>query len=264
MLRTRVLTALVLLPIVGVAVFFGGLLLAVLVALILALAYYEFADMMGEGRFFHGPFAVGLLLVIVLALDAHFPQVNLAAPALTFTLIITLGWQVLQRGQKTPATTWCISIAGAVYLGWLGRYLILLRDLPLGLQWLIIALVTTWITDAGAYFVGRAFGRHKMAPRLSPKKTWEGAVGGWIIGVVAGLLLGLLLGLGWKNGLMVGILTSTVAPFGDLAVSMFKRQVGTKDTGKLLPGHGGMWDRLDSPLFVVPVIYFYALWFAAF
>lgn len=263
MLLTRVLTAAVLLPIVVAAIFLGGPWLAGVLALFLLLAYYEFAHLMGEAGLRRGPFALGFLLIFVLILDAHLASYDLAAPALAFTLLLALSWQVLQRGQKAPATLWCISMAGAIYLGWLGRCVVLLRNLPLGLQWLLLALVTTWITDSGAYFVGRAFGRHKMVPRLSPRKTWEGALGGWLIGVAGGMLVGWALGLGWQHGLMVGLLASTAAPFGDLSVSMFKRQVGAKDTGKLLPGHGGMWDRLDSPLFVVPVVYYYALWFGA-
>ncbi len=262
MLLTRVLTAAVLLPIVLGALYLGGPWLAGLLALFLGIAYYEFANLMGEKGMASGPFPIGMILVVFLALNAYWTGDALTAPLVTFAILLGLAWQVLQRGQGAPATQWCISMAGAVYLGWLGRYVVLLRERPQGLQWILLALLTTWITDSAAYFIGRQFGRHRLAPRLSPHKTWEGAVGGWVVGVAGGLLVGDLLGLGWAHGLAVGVLASTVAPFGDLAVSLFKRQVGVKDTGRLLPGHGGMWDRLDSPLFVVPTVYFYALWFS--
>lgn len=260
MLLTRVLTALVLLPIVLAAIYFGGPWLAGLLTLFLGLGYYEFAHLMGEKGLARGPFPVGMVLVLLLPLDAHLTGGAYAGSLLAFAVLLSLCWQVLQRGQSRPATQWCVAIAGAIYLGWLGRYIVLLRAMPQGLQWLVLALVTTWVTDSAAYFVGRQFGRHKMAPRLSPRKTWEGAVGGWVVGVFGGVVVAELLGLGWVPGLAVGVLASTAAPFGDLAVSMFKRQVGAKDTGRLLPGHGGMWDRLDSPLFVVTVVYYYALW----
>lgn len=261
MLLTRFLTALVVLPVVVAAIYVGGPWLTAVVACVLALAYFEFANLMGEGKPWAGPYPVGFLLVVLLPIDSYLTGGRLAGPMLSLALLLTLGWQVVGGRGAAPASRWCIGVAGAVYLGWLGRYLVLLRQLPLGLQWLVLALVTTWITDSGAYFAGRAFGRHKMAPRLSPGKTWEGAVAGWFIGVAGGALVGFLLGLGWVHGAAVGILASTAAPFGDLSVSMFKRQVGAKDTGSLLPGHGGMWDRLDSPLFVVPLVYLYALWF---
>lgn len=263
MLLTRVLTAAVLLPIVLGAIYLGGPWMAGLLTLFVGIAYYEFASLMGEEGMARGPFAIGMVLVVLLAWNAYWAEDALTAPLVTFAFLLSLAWQVLQRGQAAPATLWCVSMAGAVYLGWLGRYVVLLREMPQGLQWLLLALLTTWITDSAAYFIGRRFGRHRMAPRLSPRKTWEGAVGGWVVGVFGGLVVGNLLGLGWAHGLAVGALASTVAPFGDLAVSLFKRQVGVKDTGHLLPGHGGMWDRLDSPLFVVPTVYFYALWFGA-
>jgi phosphatidate cytidylyltransferase len=117
----------------------------------------------------------------------------------------------------------------------------------------------TWVNDSAAYFVGKAIGRHPCAPYLSPKKTWEGTIGGWIGGLVAAVLLGQwLVDLPWSHGLALGALVATVAPFGDLAKSMVKRQMGVKDFRVLIPGHGGMLDRVDSLLFVAPVVYYYA------
>ena len=262
MLGTRTLVALILLPLIAAVVYLGDWWMAGFVLLILSLAYYEFNELMGTAHF-RDTLPWGLLLIGTLVVDAQLPEVSLSGPAFTLFFIASLSWQLSRSDQESPATNWCIGVAGAVYLGWLGHLFVSLRNLPSGTWWFTLALVTTWITDSGAYFVGRSLGRHKMAPRLSPKKTWEGAVGGWVIGVLGGVLLSLLMNLGWQHGLAVGLLASTLAPFGDLAVSMFKRQVGAKDTGALLPGHGGMWDRLDSPLFVIPAVYLYVLWFAA-
>jgi phosphatidate cytidylyltransferase len=119
--------------------------------------------------------------------------------------------------------------------------------------------LVTWVNDTAAYFVGKAIGRHPCCPYLSPKKTWEGTIGGWIGGLVATTLLGYwLVDLTWVQGLALGALVSTVAPFGDLAKSMIKRQMGVKDFSALIPGHGGMFDRIDSLLFVAPVVYYFA------
>jgi phosphatidate cytidylyltransferase len=262
MLGTRALVAVILLPIIAVIIYLGGWWFAGFVLLILSLAYYEFNQLMGTADV-RDILPWGVLFIAALVVDAQLPQVSLTGPAFTLFFIASLSWQLARADVAVPATNWCIGVAGAVYLGWLGHLFVSLRDLPSGALWFTLALVTTWITDSGAYFVGRSLGRHKMAPRLSPKKTWEGAVGGWVIGVLGGILLALVMKLEWQHGLAVGVLASTLAPFGDLSVSMFKRQVGAKDTGALLPGHGGMWDRLDSPLFVVPAVHLYVLWFVS-
>ena len=125
-----------------------------------------------------------------------------------------------------------------------------------------VALVT-WITDSGAYFIGRSLGRHKLWPRVSPKKTWEGLIGGLVVGTIAAALLAPWLierhdlVAGRDLGLAIGI----AGPFGDLSESLFKRQVGAKDSSNLIPGHGGFFDRIDSFIFVGPVVYLLAtLW----
>jgi len=99
-----------------------------------------------------------------------------------------------------------------------------------------------------------------LAPRLSPGKTWEGALGGWVTGVGAGALVAWLFGIDVIHGLALGALIGLASPFGDLAISMIKRQVGAKDSSNLIPGHGGMLDRIDSVLFTVVVSYYYVLW----
>ena len=148
---------------------------------------------------------------------------------------------------------------GVIYFGLLLNHFVALRNLPAGLQWLLLGLLLTWITDTGAYFSGRGLGKHKLWPRHSPKKTWEGAIGGWLVGTAAGALLGpWLVGQSPWAGAALGGLVCLVAPFGDLAESMVKRQMGAKDSGHLIPGHGGMWDRIDSLLFVIPVVYYWA------
>jgi phosphatidate cytidylyltransferase len=120
--------------------------------------------------------------------------------------------------------------------------------------------------DSGAYFVGRTWGRHKLVPSLSPAKTWEGYLAGVVAGGLGAVLIALLQGALTKepvsitNGLALGLLISTVAPVGDLVVSMIKRQVGAKDSGRIIPGHGGALDRLDSVLWAAVIGHYYVLW----
>jgi phosphatidate cytidylyltransferase len=172
---------------------------------------------------------------------------------------------LLRPPQGLPTQSWALTLGAALWLGWLISHFTLLRDLspPFGLgigtRWMVLAFLVTWINDSAAYFVGKTIGRHPCAPYLSPKKTWEGTIGGWFGGVAATMLLGYwLVDLPWTHGLALGALVATVAPFGDLAKSMVKRQMGVKDFGALIPGHGGMFDRIDSLLFVAPVMYYYA------
>lgn len=123
---------------------------------------------------------------------------------------------------------------------------------------LTAAILIVALSDIGAYFSGTAFGRHKLAPTISPAKSWEGVVGGVVATIAGGLLFGAMIyDLKLIEGMTMGVIAGVLAPLGDLVQSLAKRQIGIKDSGRLLPGHGGLWDRLDSILFSMPVIYLY-------
>jgi phosphatidate cytidylyltransferase len=127
-----------------------------------------------------------------------------------------------------------------------------------GAAWIVFVLAITFISDTGAYFTGRLWGQHRMAPYISPKKSWEGALGGLLFAMLAGALLVHLLGLPiptWAGALLGGI-GSIAGQAGDLAESLIKRQVDIKDSGHIIPGHGGILDRIDSLLFTAPVLYY--------
>lgn len=262
MLRTRVLSAAIMIPIVAVAVYLGGWWFNGIVLLVAGLAGYEFYSLLSQADFSpHRPLGLAMLVTILLG-TAYTPWMPWAGLVFTFLLISSLVWHMLQQERPRPGSDWAITIAGAIYLGWFGSRFVALRMLPNGMMWIALTLLSTWITDSGAYFIGRRWGRHKLAPRLSPKKTWEGAIGGWLVGVALTPLVAWALGVGAWHGLALGIIVASVAPFGDLAESMFKRQVGVKDSSNLIPGHGGMLDRIDSLLFVVPAAYYYVWLFA--
>ncbi len=135
--------------------------------------------------------------------------------------------------------------------------MVLLRFLPNGFWYVLFGFLVTWAADSAAYFVGVSLGKHKLWPRLSPKKTWEGTIGGFVAAAAAGAFLAgvLPVGISWLFGGVVGLIAGVLALFGDLSISMIKRQVGVKDTGTFFRGHGGMLDRLDSLLFTLPFIY---------
>jgi phosphatidate cytidylyltransferase len=146
-----------------------------------------------------------------------------------------------------------------VYVGLLLSTLVLVRDVDDGRRWFFFGLLATFAVDTGAYAVGKLIGRHKMAPKISPGKTWEGAIGGYVAGAGACFALNGLLD-GGTSAVTLAPLAVALPPFaiaGDLFESWMKRRMGVKDASGLLPGHGGFLDRLDSILFVFPVLYLF-------
>ncbi len=267
MLRTRVLSAAILLPIVLTCIYFGGMPFLLLVALLLTLAEIEFCRLMTRSNF-QPATILGLGFVWLFLIDAQWgarllPQ-GLLRPGLTLLMLTSLAWQLFHR-RGYPVADWALTVVGGLYLG-LGAFIIGLRNLPDGLWWTLTAIPAILFADSGAYFVGRAWGRHKLAPTLSPGKTWEGYLAGIVTGGVLTMALaslwhsqaGTAIAVTGTHGLILGVLIGTLAPLGDLAVSMVKRQAGAKDSGNIIPGHGGALDRVDSVLWAAVIGYYYA------
>jgi phosphatidate cytidylyltransferase len=265
MFRTRVLSAAILIPLVAGLTYAGGWLLAAALLLVSVLATYEVFQL--KKKIGYRPSLVASTLVMAaLLVSSRFPDLHLTGLVLTASIMGTLIWHLLCPPLGYPTQSWALTLGIALWIGWLIGHFCLLRDLSpafgwgTGTRWLTLMFLVTWINDSAAYFVGKAIGRHPCAPYLSPKKTWEGTVGGWLGGLAATAFLGAwLVNLPWGHGLALGALVATVAPFGDLAKSMVKRQMGVKDFSSLIPGHGGMFDRIDSLLFVAPAIYYYIM-----
>ncbi len=259
MLFQRVLSAVVLIPLVFVLFYLGGYWFLGLTLVAVLLAGWEYYAMLEKGGYSPSP-VVGIawMLLLVLSVWPSFPVSYHAIVVLG--LIVTLSWALWR--WPNPVEDWGLTSAGAVYLGTLAGTFVAMRELPHGFRWVLVAVITTWVSDSGAYFVGISFGKHKLWPRLSPKKSWEGVVGGLVFGTAAAFLMGVWFfpAVPFVRWVVLGLILSAAAPFGDLSVSMVKRQVGVKDTGHLIPGHGGMLDRLDSLLFIVPIAYYWALW----
>lgn len=264
MLRTRVLSSALLIPLVAVATWAGGWVLAAVLFAVVTRSAYEFFHLM-ERSGYRPSLPASALVMAAFLVSARIPGPHWTGVVLAASVIGTLIVQLLRRPEGRPTQSWALTLGAALWLGWLISHFLLLRDqsssfgFGAGTRWLALVFLVTWVNDSAAYFVGKAIGRHPFAPYLSPKKTWEGTVGGLIGGVAGTILLGhWLVDLPWLHGLLLGLLVATVAPLGDLAKSMVKRQVGVKDFSDLIPGHGGMFDRIDSLLFVAPVVYYYA------
>ena len=172
-------------------------------------------------------------------------------------------WLAAWPRQTERIAAWVWTVVGIVYLGWLLGHYVALRELTDGRNWVFFALIVTFASDTAAFLVGRTLGRHHMAPHISPNKTWEGAIGGLAGAAVFSLLFTLPtplnLPLGYGQALILGLLVSVFGQLGDLLESWFKRRTGVKDSGRLLPGHGGALDRLDSVIVAGPLVYYYVL-----
>ncbi len=268
MLIKRVLVAVILLPIGLIFIYLGGWPFAVLIALILGLASREYAILFRAG----GYEPAGFLMIGASVLFALGRAYNnfISEPWLVSLFVLsalTYHLVAYERGRDLAATDFSITLAGGMYIGWIGSYLVSLRALDDGMWWLLLALPAVWLADTGAYFIGRQWGKHKMSKRLSPKKSWEGYIGGIVFGVLGTMLLAWLFQryapvgpmINIWSGALLGLVLSLVSVLGDLGESMIKRQVGMKDSGTLLPGHGGVFDRIDSWLWGGVVGYFLVL-----
>lgn len=260
----RVLTALVGMPIVLAVVWLGGWWAFATAALLALLAIYELHRMMlHEG--YHPVILVSFALALLFLVAAMFPQQRLPLLEIGISVALLISFVVLFFRKKLDGAMidWSLTMAIAVYLGWPMALLLMLRGyqtgVSTGLWWLLTLFGGVWGFDTGAFFAGHAFGRHKLAPRISPGKTWEGVFGGLIFSIAAALLFTTLpLGVPWFLAVLLGLLVGVAAVLGDLAESLIKRQTHVKDSGQFFPGHGGVLDRIDSLLFAVLVIFVFA------
>ena len=203
-----------------------------------------------------------VLFVVAALFDVDWGTGALLASAAVLPLV----WLVIFR-RDTRFQSWVWTLTGILYLGWMLGHYVALRQLDHGRELVILAVFATFACDTSAFFVGRAWGRHHMAPAISPHKTWEGAIGGFVGAVAAALALRSLLSLGdWSlplnyvEAVAVGCLIGVAAQLCDLLESLLKRRAGVKDSGNLIPGHGGVLDRIDSLVFTGVIVYYFVLW----
>jgi phosphatidate cytidylyltransferase len=268
-LVVRVATAVVLLPLVLWLLWLGGLPFALLVSAAAAVAAWELnglprhaaeaGQVAASPDRLHGAeiasIAAAFLLPLTEGLDAH----GFTARAILTALVMVSFVDALLFEPDLPRAPQRVGVAvlGAVYPGLLLGTVVRLRQLPDGVAWLVLALAVTWLNDTGAYFAGRVYGQRKLYPRISPSKTWEGAAGGLLAsigGALAVKSLGWLPQLPWWGSVVVGAGAGVLGPLGDLSESMLKRAYGAKDSSRLLPGHGGVLDRIDALLFTGPFV----------
>ena len=273
-MRERAISAAVLVPVLLIVIAIGGPVLALAVTLVTAVAAVEVFRLLHGGGY--APFlALGTAFAVTIVLDAAFPEVlegsGLLLGAIGIVLVAVASF--IKADPRDGLQSWMATVFGAFYISLLSFIIRLGHagpDVPasapldfLGPErgWILMLLLTVWAFDTGAFLVGRTFGRTKFIAHISPAKTVEGVAGGVVAStvVVAALLWGL--GQNPVHALLLGPLVALAAQAGDLAESVIKRAAGAKDSGTIIPGHGGVLDRVDSFIFAAPVMTLYVLTF---
>jgi phosphatidate cytidylyltransferase len=261
-LRTRLLTAALLLPAVGALVLFAPAWFFTIFNAVAGLwGLYEIAAMTGALHWVALPLfaVVGGVPLFGLLYGGDLGFVGWLVPVLVILMMLGLAVRIEIAGSGERFRGPRLVFMGAAYVGFLFPYFALLRNSPGGVDALMLVILLAVVSDSGAYFVGRFIGRTKLAPSVSPNKTVEGAAGALILTTVAGWLLFKMIGGTWDMGsvLLFSAITSILAQLGDMAGSALKRAAGVKDSGWIFPGHGGLLDRTCSLVFVVFFAYYW-------
>jgi phosphatidate cytidylyltransferase len=256
-------------------VFTGGLALFVGVVIVTSVAAYEFYHLMSQGG--HRPlYVVGIATALLFVCSAYFTTRppfpgRILIPGLILAVVVSIVWLAVEHmreraslggGKRNYVRDWLLTFAGAIYTGGLLSHVILLRSLDRGDALLAIVVFGTAACDSGAYLIGSRFGRTKFAPVLSPKKTWEGTIGGFVASVAVVVLAAWLFNLQVLPAVGWGILLALAVIGGDLVESLIKRSVGAKDSGAWIPEQGGALDVIDGFMFAVVVSYYFMLLFS--
>lgn len=262
MLAKRTASAVVIIFFGFLLVLAGGWTYSIGVALILAIAAWEYVSMFRKGGYFPAFYLVigGTFLTVLVARFEN-PEFFLLATALFILAVIV--WHILTfaRHPQTAGIDLAASLSAMLFIAFLGAYIQRLRFLPDGFYWLLLAIAPAGISDIGAFLVGSTIGRRKMAPALSPGKTIEGYLGGVLTAAATGYAVGAFAHLSAApisalTGLMIGTVVGIFCPLGDLGKSLLKRQFNLKSTSELIPGHGGVLDRVDTWLWAGVISYY--------
>lgn len=260
----RILVSIIFIPLILIVCILGKFYFLGLTLVIGGFAFYEFI-LFAKNKDASGSLLIGLPAVMLVILNAYFNVVEL--PHLMIAVVFFALLHELFRNQKSAILNLGVTLLGIFYIGLFVSSFISLReyffDYQRGAMVIISLLAAIWICDSAAYFFGLSFGKHRLFLRVSPKKSWEGAIAGFIFSILAMLAAKMVVidFLNWQNVVVIGIILGTVGQVGDLIESLLKRDAGVKDSSNIIPGHGGIFDRFDSLIYSVPIVFLYIRYF---
>ena len=252
------------------AILAGGFWLIALVMVIVFYACKEYTSILQNKGFFPS-FRIMFISSVIFAALAYFNLFNLIPLAFSLAALMAL-MSVLFKGRQPYIANVATTAFGFLYCGWFPLHLLFLRNIgdesfmniiphAQGAGYCLLILFAVLATDTFCFVFGCKYGKHKLAPVISPNKTIEGSIGGTVMCMLFSLGIGLAIGLSWYHAIILGALIATFAQIGDLCESMIKRDAGVKDSSNILPGHGGFLDRCDSYIMTIPVVYYYVQYF---
>ncbi len=257
-MKKRVISAVVMLAVTFICVLVSELSRVIFFGLIAALCAYEWCRNLRKRDVHCADWVLYLMVAALTAISVFHCGRFWYFFVLVATVMLCMTAGVVQK--KVSGFGAMFTAAGAAYIGVLFAVILEVAVSKIWLQSLILGCVPTWVCDSFALFGGSRFGKHKLAPRVAPNKTWEGSLCGAAGAVVVGVILCLIpayKGVGWWVVVLAALVASSLGHIGDLAESLFKRMIGVKDSSNLIPGHGGVLDRVDSLLFAIPTAYFF-------
>jgi len=269
-LKVRVLAALCFGPPIIIFSLLGRLLFLLLIDVIIFLSMKEFFGL-AERKGASPLKPVAIFFGLVLSWDFYLTGSKFSPIIISVFMLSVLLWELYRR-RGSAILNISTTFLGFFYIAFLLSYLIQIRELPRSLdipyisggRWIFLILIVVWTCDTAAYFVGSRVGRHQLSPKISPKKTVEGAVAGFLASLLFAFLsrLTFIRYLSLLDCLVIGFIVGLLGQFSDLVESLFKRDAGVKDASSIIPGHGGVLDRFDTIILIAPVIYFYLRFFA--
>ena len=265
---TRIIVSVISIPVILLASYFGKLYFAAFVLAIALMAFHEFS-LMSAKKNISVNIPLGILFVLILVLNFYFRYLpnSLLTIAIPFLILLF----ELFRNKGSVILNVGTTLLGIFYIGMFAGTFVGIREMFIGSNelytqsgFLVISLfVSIWICDSAAFFIGTAIGKHKLFPRVSPNKSWEGAIAGFLFAVLA-MVAAKYIVLNFvtiEEAISIGIIVGIFGQLGDLVESLVKRDAGVKDSSAIIPGHGGIFDRFDSLLFTAPAVYLYLLYF---
>ncbi len=256
MLKQRILSALIGIPLMIGIIYAGGIVYFSLIALVAVLCQREYLEMINS-QYHTLPKCLAYIAALLLIYTRFYQPVYFLGTL--FLIILIYNIFLIAFYPKLNFWELAASLWGIIYIGGSLSYLPVIRGLEKGYILSLLLFLIIWLNDSGAYFSGLLLGKRKLAPGISPKKTVEGAIGGLLTAVLLMTVSGFYLKFSLYGSFLLGLAVALAGQLGDLVVSALKRQYGIKDSGKLIPGHGGFLDRFDSLIFAAPVYYMLSL-----